>query len=64
MIHINENDNYNSGLGELFDKMVSVLRHRGFYDGKVRNPDPADFLSEQEQEVFADAIKLYRSIPF
>lgn len=64
MIHINENDDYNSGLGELFDKMVSVLRRRGFYDGKVRNPDPADFLSEQEQEVFADAIKLYRSIPF
>lgn len=64
MIHINENDDFNSELGELFDKMISVLRQRGFYDEKVRNPDPADYLSKQEQEVFADAIKLYRSIPF
>lgn len=64
MIHINENNDINSGFGDLFDKMISILRSRGFYDGKVRNPDPADFLSEQEKEVFADAIKLYRSIPF
>jgi hypothetical protein len=29
MVYINENE-FNSGIDELFDKMMSVLRQRGF----------------------------------
>ncbi|MBR6983964.1 MAG: hypothetical protein IKH75_10660 [Ruminococcus sp.] len=63
MVIINENE-LNSGVDELFDKMISVLRQRGFYVEDNKDFDPCHFLTEQEQTVFKEAIDFYNEIPF
>ena len=63
MVSINENE-LNSGVDELFDKMISVLRQRGFYAEGNKDFDLCHFLTEQEQTVFKEAIDFYNKIPF
>ena len=63
MVSINENE-LNNGVDELFDKMISVLRQRGFYAADNKNSDPCHYLTEQEQTVFKKAIDFYNEIPF
>lgn len=63
MVSINENE-LNNGDDELFDKMISVLRRRGFYAEDNKDSDPCHFLTEQEQTVFKEAIDFYNEIPF
>ena len=63
MVSINENE-LNSGVDEFFDKMISVLRQRGFYAEDNKDSDPCHFLTEQEQAVFKEAIDFYNEIPF
>lgn len=63
MVSINENE-LNNGDDELFDKMISVLRQRGFYAADNRDSDPCHFLTKQEQTVFKEAIDFYNKIPF
>ena len=63
MVSINENE-LNSGVDELFDKMISVLHQRGFYAADNKDSDPCHFLTEQEQTVFKEAIDFYNKIPF
>ena len=63
MVSINENE-LNSGVDELFDKMISVLRQRGFYAADNKDSDLCHFLTEQEQTVFKEAIDFYNEIPF
>ncbi len=63
MVSINENE-LNNGDDELFDKMISVLRHRGFYAADNKDSDPCHYLTEQEQTVFKEAIDFYNEIPF
>lgn len=59
------NDNaINSGDNELYDKMLSVLRQRGFYAEDSKDYDPCHFLTEQEQTTFKSAIEYFSSIPF
>ena len=63
MVSINENE-LNSGVDELFDKMISVLRQHGFYAADNKDSDPCHYLTEQEQTVFKEAIDFYNEIPF
>ena len=63
MVSINENE-LNSGADELFDKMISALRQRGFYAEDNKDFDLCHFLTEQEQTVFKEAIDFYNKIPF
>lgn len=59
------NDNtISSGDNELYDKMLSVLRQRGFYAEDNKDYDPCHFLTEQEQTDFKSAIEYFNSIPF
>ena len=53
-----------SGDNELYDKMRSVLRQRGFYAEDNKDYDPCHFLTEQEQTAFKSAIEYFNSIPF
>lgn len=62
-MNINENE-LHSGVDELYDKMISVLRQRGFYAEENKDYDPCHFLTEEEQTVFKEAIEYYNSIPF
>ena len=62
---IEHNENYlRIDIHELYDKMISILRQRGFYDEKNKDFDPCHFLTEQEQIDFEDAIGFYNMIPF
>lgn len=63
MVSINENE-LNNGDDELFDKMISVLRQRGFYAADNKDSDPCHFLTKQEQTVFKEAIDFYNKTPF
>lgn len=63
MVSINENE-LNNGVDELFDKMISVLRQRGFYAEDNKDCDPCHFLTEQEQNIYKSALDFNNSIPF
>ena len=71
MVEFNENDIFkcdyipdDAEQNELYCKMISVLRMRGFYADDNKDYDPCHFLSEQEQIVYKRAIEYYNSIPF
>ena len=63
MVSINENE-LNNDDDELFDKMISVLRQRGFYAADNKDSDPCHYLTKQEQTIFKEAIDFYNKIPF
>ena len=63
MLYFNENVG-NSSADELFHKMITVLRQRGFYADDNKDHDPCHFLTEQEQTVYQSAIEYYNAIPF
>ena len=63
MVNISEYEP-ESGVGELYDKMISVLRQRGFYSDDNKDYDLCHFLTEQEQIVYRAEIEYFNSVPF
>ena len=61
MVNINDNE-LNSSIEELFDKMISVLHQYVFYSADNKNTDPCHYLTEQDQTVFKEAIDFYNEI--
>lgn len=49
---------------ELYDKMLSILRQRGFFADDNKDYAPCHFLTAQEQSAFKSAIEYLNSIPF